>query len=775
MSEQPGAPRLVIVHDDPRATLALKRVLELEIGAEVLGAGGWEATLSRIDRDAPTAVLLHWPLPDGEAYELLWKLAERPSHPPVLAFSAPWQLDDIRRLVQLGVVGVLEAPLQSERVLADLEALRAGVASVSIRRLLSVHGPMIYEQDEALWVTPELGTWQLRMADLAAQVRRRWLATLGQRAEALFARLSAKLETTLTTAMTKAVLAVLEGGRETLDSVAQLYQIDPRLLQRLMRRADRFAEVLDGEAQLVETLQHLIERMRLREQRGRSGMLVALQRASRMVLKGSGADTLLEGLHRLLKVPRSVVDELPMDAVQRLAARLLLEQDENAALDHARWVVLVHLLTPGRRTEASPDDAKALAALFGPKKLSADAIVDGLCALNPEPILRGLDLLALRHFAPVVAEGVRGPILTLLAAGRLGGLVDRRRVKALLAAVDEQNPVLVGPATWRSVELLLATPDARDTHDMVLRLLFATGARGSSDVPVLRDAMRTLLDAVPTALDLVSFIGACRDAIAGRLDPSRFAGLAAQPTGDASQLAAVGARAFEESRIRSVLEEFAHLRESLPDLDLAGAARRLPKAPPPSVHDRLTGNEVMRLQVLASLLSHQRTDEARIEILRTSHSPDARPRGEEAVALEAMARELGDPHTTALIRRRLGLTERPDAKVVREALAQGRLDAAFIAVQALHDESDDIASLLCAVALSLYEAGRGEEGAPLYRRALQVEPERLNALFALARLELEAHRYAEALPLALHVRKNAPHLSPGKQLLADVQAGLVRL
>ena len=267
---------------------------------------------------------------------------------------------------------------------------------------------------------------------------------------------------------------------------------------------------------------------------------------------------------------------------------------------------------------------------------------------------------------------------------------------------------------------------------------------------------------------------ACQDAIARRLDPGRFVGLTAQPTGDASVLDGLGGRAFEEAQVRAVLAEFEHLHQTMPELDLAAAARRMPKAVE-RAGDRLTVGEVVRLQVLASLLSSQRTDEARIEILRVSHSPDARPRGEEAVVLEALARKLGDPNTTALIRRRIGLEAKPDPLVVRKALAEARVDAAFVAVQALRDDTPELATLLCAVALAFYEAGRGPEGAPLYRRVLELEPGRLNAVFALARLELESGRFDVALPLAFEVRRRAPHLTPGVNLLADVQAGLARL
>ncbi len=768
--------RLVIVHDDPRATLALKRVIEAEVDAEVLGAGGYEAALRRVEDDAPDALLMHWPLPEGEAYELLWRLSERGAHPPVLAFGGHWDVDDIRRVLQLGVIGVLDAPLECRALLADLESLGGGAACASVRRLLGVHGPWLLQADDTLWATEALGTWQLRMADLAVQVRKRWLATLAKRADALCARLEASTHAHLTAPMAKALVGVIIGGEGQLEAMSRLYQLDERLLRRLLRRARSFGESLGGEAELAETMKHLVARLSAREQRARSGALVALQRASRLALKRddpAAAHVLLEGLHHLLHVAQSVVDGIPPETVRRLAARLLLEEDEAGALERCRLVLLGHLLPPGREAPATKEEAKAFAALFGARRLSATALVERLCALNPDPVLRRIDLLALRHFAPELSESAHGTALTLLAAGRLGGTIDRRRVDALLAAIDAHATVLVGPPTWRSVEVLLAEPDRRAAVDTVQRVLFATGARGSADVPVLRDTMHAMLERVPEALDLVRFLTACHDAIAGHLDLGAFVGLGAQPTGDAMMLERLGGRAFEESRIRAVLDEFAGLREALPQVDLATAVRRMPQTA--AAHGgRLTGGEVLRLQVLASLLAHQRTDEARVEILRVSHSPDARPRGEEAVALEAMARELGDPHTTALIRRRLGLEAKPDLEVVRSALEDKKVDAAFIAVQALRDDTEALPELLCAVALSLYELGRGPEGAPLYRRALAIEPGRLNALFALARIEVEATHFDAALPLALEVCRVAPQLTPGKNLLAEVQAGLVR-
>lgn len=772
-----GRPRIAVVHDDPRATLSLKRALEAESGVEVLGARGSDAALRRVDNDNLAALLLHWPLPDGDAFDLLWRLADRPEHPPVIAFGRPWDLDDVRRLLQLGVAGILDEPLRTEDLARDLEALRDGYTAYSAATLVELHGLWLLEPDESLWVHEALGTWQSQMAGLAKQFRRRWLGTLDQRADALAQRLEAATDDPLTTSTLKALLGVIEEGEDQLEAMAHLYRLDARVLRRLLRRAARFAESLGGPAELATTTRHLVERLRVREQRTRSGLLTALQRAARIALKRDdpAAETaLLDGLHRVLDLPRAVLRALSGDVRQRLSARLLLEEDEDSALDHVRWVVLVHLLPPGREVLATPDEAAALTRLLAPGGISADALVEGLCALNPDPVLRQIDLTALRHFAEPVDDSAQEAVLTLLAAGRVGGLIDQRRVRALLAAIDAKEPALIGPPTWRSVEVVLAEPDRRETSDLVLRLLFVTGARGSADAAVLSTAMHRLLEVVPEALDLVRFVLACHDAIARRLDPGRFIGLAAQPTGDASVLDGLDGRAFEEARIQAVLAEFEGLQETMPGLDLNAAARRMPKAAA-RPDDRLTVNEVMRLQVLAALLANQRTDEARIEILRASHSPDARPRGEEAVVLEALARELGDPHTTALIRRRIGLGEKPDAAVVRRALAEARVDAAFVAVQSLGDDTTDLPSLLCAVALALYEAGRGPEGAPLYRRALNVEPKRLNALFALARLELEGARLDAALRLALEVRRRAPHLTPGINLLAEVQAGLARL
>ena len=138
----------------------------------------------------------------------------------------------------------------------------------------------------------------------------------------------------------------------------------------------------------------------------------------------------------------------------------------------------------------------------------------------------------------------------------------------------------------------------------------------------------------------------------------------------------------------------------------------------------------------------------------------------------AGALELADEKTPKLLWRLLGMGAN-DAQSVRAFLDQGRLDAAFVAVQRLHDGDAETGPLLNEVSIALYEADRGPESEPLLHRALRLEPDKLNILFNLARLQHELCHDEEALPLALEVCMRAPHLTPGQVLLDRIEAALL--
>ncbi len=769
--------KLLVMHEDPRATLSLKRALESELDAEVAGAAHAEVALRRVAEVRRAAVLLHWGLPEGGAYELLWHLSEQSEPPPVLAFARHWPLDDARRAVLLGVSGFLSNPIQIPPLVADLEALRERGTTPSMARALAEHGDVLQVPDEALWAVEATGAWQLRMSDLANRVRQRLLATVAQRAQALAQRLEASAGEHLDSSMLKALCQVVQAGPEGLGETARVYGMDERLLMRLHRRAMEFGEVLGGTPPLLEAGRYLLEAARHREARSRSSSLAALQRAARVTLtreaRGEpfdGPTPLVEELHRVFDLPTSFLQGIPASAVRRLGARLLLEETEAPALGHARRVLLAWLLRPGVEQPASGAELAALTALL--QRTDEKTLVDALCVLNPRPSLRDLDLRALTRFAPKAVAPLREQVLRLLAHGRPGGLIDQRRMRTLVKATGGEDPVLVGPPTWKSVAAVLRGPPRPTTREAVERFLFAAGARGSGDSEVLATAMDQLVAAMRHGVDLPRFVQICRDALTGTLLSESIESLAAQPTADLGAL--IGPGALERQRdaqVADLLSEYAAPGDSAFELDPAVFAARLPK---PRGADQLGAHGVLRLQVLASVLARQRDEGERLRILR-AHVADARPRGEETLVLAAMAAELGDTHTPRLLQRQLGLEGgRPTPEVVRGALDAGRLDAAYVGVQALGSDLPETPGLLNEVGLALYEAGRGREAEPLLRRTLRLDGKRINVRFNLARLLHDLGREDEALPHALEVCRRSPHLSPAKALLGEVEAALLR-
>ena len=763
---------LLVIHEDPRSTLSLKRALERELSVgEVYGAGGAEVALRRVEEEAPDAVLLHWGLPEGGAYELLFRLSEwRGEGPPVLVFGREMELDDVRRVLQLGVAGVLVEPLDPAAVVQDLDALRKRGVSVSVGVLMERHGRWLLEPDELLWAAGEAGRWHRRMSSLAVSGRKSWLGDEAQRLEALAQRLEAAVGGPVTAALLQALLAVLAAGEGRLQAVAEHCEVEDQVLLRLLRRAKRFGRTLGGDEQLVEALKLLESKLADRETR-RDGNLVKLRKAARTSLQRlgqDGPDPLVERLGRLLAVPVGILEGLSDARHRQLASRLLMEEDEPTALRHVRMALLAWLLRPENEALAHPDEVSALRVLMGKARggFTEVDLLAALCELDPDPALEGLDLLALRRFAPALDGAFREVVMSLLAAGQPGGLVDRRRVRALVSAVEAVEPTLVAAPTWTSLNQVLAAPAKRKTREAIQQLLFVVGARGSRDVDPLRGLMSLLVERETKPMDVERFLQICRDAITGTLDRSAFQ----KPERVAAPTSTLRLTPddYRQARLMELVDEFRSVDESLTDLHVDDVKERLPAR---TTHERFTEGEMLRLRMLASSLAEQNTDVERMAILRT-HSPEGRPRGEEVLVLEEMARELADEKTPKLLWRLLGMGAN-DAQSVRAFLDQGRLDAAFVAVQRLHDGDAETGPLLNEVSIALYEADRGPESEPLLHRALRLEPDKLNILFNLARLQHELCHDEEALPLALEVCMRAPHLTPGQVLLDRIEAALL--
>lgn len=761
--------RLLVVHDDARAILAIKRALARTDVAEVLGAHSREAAHERLQQDPNLhAVLLHWGSHD--AMRLAFELAAGHDDLVVMAFNADWREADQRRAVQLGVAALLYAPLDGAEATAELRAVLAGGESPSRARLLRTRGPQLLAPDPSLWAIEDDEDWRSRMGALAENVRKRWLADTRARARALRERLEAVMGGRLPAATLRALLAVAERGADRLDEVAAHYGVESGLLGRLWARLARFATSTGGHDGLVVVLRAEVARARDAELRGHSAVLAELHAAARGCLsRPAGAprpDPFARRLVQALALPTPLAPRLPPAVARALAARILHETQEAEALEHARLALLQGMLSAARARPPDALDLEVLAGLLGLQGrdgLSTGQLLEALGELNPAPAFAALHLDALPAVSAALvdapgegAQRLRAEVAGLLAADRPAGSLDQRRLQRLARAFEADDAeILVGPLALRAFDRALAAPDHLGTRPALERLLFAVGAQGLGDAPTLRGALVALGGPKARALPA----GVVRAALAAALrgdDPRAVLGAEAahMPPPDPAALA------------RSRLAEAVRDLPGVDDLDALAAAL------PPAIDDggRVPPVERERLRALAVLLQ-RRAGAERDALLASALPPDVPV--DRLVQLARHAQALGDGGTEQSLARRLGIDGSGNS--VAEVLTQldaGRVDAAWYLVARLPDDAPDLVDALNAVGLALYEAERAGDSAPVYRRALRLAPDRLNVVFNAARALFDAGAPELALPLARRALDLSPHLTPARNLLERIEAAL---
>jgi two-component system alkaline phosphatase synthesis response regulator PhoP len=111
------APRVLIVEDEPDVLLVLRINLEAAGFETCLAADGVTA-LRRIEDDRPDVVLLDLMLPVVDGWAVLAELRSREDPTPVLVCSAKRTPRDLARAEELGAVGYVAKPFETEDVVA---------------------------------------------------------------------------------------------------------------------------------------------------------------------------------------------------------------------------------------------------------------------------------------------------------------------------------------------------------------------------------------------------------------------------------------------------------------------------------------------------------------------------------------------------------------------------------------------------------------------------------------------------------------------------------
>ena len=117
--------RVLIVEDEPDVLLVLRINLEAAGFETSLAADGVTA-LRRIEADRPDAVLLDLMLPVVDGWAVLAELRSRADETPVVVCSAKRTPRDLARAEELGAVGYVAKPFETEDVVERItEAVRA--------------------------------------------------------------------------------------------------------------------------------------------------------------------------------------------------------------------------------------------------------------------------------------------------------------------------------------------------------------------------------------------------------------------------------------------------------------------------------------------------------------------------------------------------------------------------------------------------------------------------------------------------------------------------
>lgn len=652
--------------------MAVKRLFEEEgIPARIIGASSVEAAMNQLKKnDRYRAVLVHWEEAGQLALELACAVKER-GRPSIVAFQKDWDRDDIRRALQLGVDSLLYDPFTIDELFADLKALTEEGVSRTRAQILGQGGEALLEPDPALW-TQQDDDWRARMMSLADQMQRPWSENVAKRAGDLEATLRRIHEDgQIDPLMARAVMAVLDQGRDRLPEVAQAHGLEARALARVCHAVEEFAETHGGPARVPLLMNEVVSKVDDKAAASASGKLLILKRVARVVLRTQGhsgrkKDALNETLRKMIGVPMPVLVGLTPDDRVDLSGRLLFAETEEEALDHCRLMVFSHMVQNVDRFPHSPNHLHALAALLGLKAripgIAPEELLQRLALLNPPPILYDVDLLDLEPFRGLIPDppssaldkALAGALDGLIEAGRPMGDLDQRRLSALLQAVRAESAVLIGRPTWRTLYIALGGEVRPPVDRIVERLTFVLGARTRRARGLLLQALSDLIEVGRNALDAARFAEFCRAAAAEPLNRDVIEEYAAETPPEFTP---------ERDRRPGAAEEKALVEQAIAELARAGLdpARVRENLPPaPRIATRLTPVEMTKMRVLAAGLEGRPTDEQGRLVDRTLAGEKLRM--PEFLAMESL---LGEGATVEMLRSRTAPAEaEPDTPLM---------------------------------------------------------------------------------------------------------------
>jgi two-component system response regulator MprA len=168
VSSDSGKPRVLVVDDDARILVALRRALTLK-GFAVSTAEGGDRALSLLGLGAPDVLVLDVAMPDVDGIEVCRRLREAGDRTPVLMLTARDAIADRVVGLEAGADDYLVKPFALEELVARLRAL--------LRRTAAADGGTAVLRFADL--TLDEGTFEARRGDRPLQLTRTEFQLLG--------------------------------------------------------------------------------------------------------------------------------------------------------------------------------------------------------------------------------------------------------------------------------------------------------------------------------------------------------------------------------------------------------------------------------------------------------------------------------------------------------------------------------------------------------------------------------------------------------------------
>ncbi|MEE2786128.1 MAG: hypothetical protein VX589_02245 [Myxococcota bacterium] len=625
-------------------TMAIKRQFEdREIPARIIGAGTAEAAISQLGKNERyNAILIDWQASPTEGLELACAVKEK-GHPPIVAFQSHWPRDDIRRALQLGVDCLLLNPFSPEDLTRDLRSIQETGMSASRRQILDEGGDLLLESDPGLW-DGQTDDWRERMMGLADQLSRPWSEDMSDRASHMEVSVRRKAQIDgLTPTVARAVMEILDTGRDRLPAIAARHRLNPSELVYVLGAVERFAKKHGGSGSIPLLLDEVLKRDPNLGPDSNAPKLMLLKRVARVVIRAGGKvsrgrDALNDTLKKFLGAPPSITKQIIPQERYNLAVRFLMCESEQDAIDQAAFVVLGALVNPPDPEAIGEEHFDALSALLGldgrhegidPKKL-----VRLMANLHPLPVLARIDLKQLSMYQDLLGQVAKPyPALDsaldqLTKVARPLGPIDQKRLSDLYQAVRMELSVLVGPAAWQSLLHLFNFPVPAPLKILESKLTFIMGARTERSRQLLSEAIEQLVAVGKNAMDAARFANFCRQASAEPLSADVIAEFVGETHDEFSpnkveRTGAAEARALVEQ----ALNDFSNV-----GVDLNAVRASMP--PAPWGYDELGEQDMARMRALAAVLDNRPLDEQRRILRRFLGSHKLHP--EEVEALELM-------------------------------------------------------------------------------------------------------------------------------------------